>query len=162
VLEGEVANEAWFAFVAQLDPATRVTPPASCSRPTPARVRRLAVEGPHWLKANPNLGVSLAWEYLREQVRVAIEMPSEQNIVKRLNFCIWTDQVTVWIPVDRWNLCRAAALALADFRARLARSAAASASSGRPVREDRPGVGAARVPAADRAPAVAAATRRTW
>jgi phage terminase large subunit-like protein len=65
--------------------------------------------------------VSLAWEYLREQVRVAIEMPSEQNIVKRLNFCIWTDQVTVWIPVDRWNLCRAPALAvLADFRARLA------------------------------------------
>jgi len=42
-------------------------------------------------------------------------------MTKRLNFCIWTDQVTVWIPVDRWNLCRSAALAaLSDFRARMA------------------------------------------
>jgi phage terminase large subunit-like protein len=121
VLAGEVVNEAWFAYVAQLDAcdacheAGKLQPSETCRACDSWRA-----EGPHWLKANPNLGVSLAWEYLREQVRVAIEVPSEQNIVKRLNFCIWTDQVTVWIPVDRWNLCRSAALALADFRARLA------------------------------------------
>ena len=121
VLSGELRNEAWFAFVAQLDPcaaclaAGKLQPSDTCAQCDDWRV-----EGPHWLKANPNLGVSLAWEYLREQVRVAIEMPSEQNIVKRLNFCLWTDQVTVWIPVDRWNLCRDGRLAaLADFRARL-------------------------------------------
>jgi phage terminase large subunit-like protein len=122
ILGGDVANEAWFAYVAQLDTcdschaAGKLQPSDTCQA-----CDSWSVEGPHWLKANPNLGVSLAWEYLREQVRIAVEVPSEQNIVKRLNFCIWTDQVTVWIPVDRWNLCRSRALAaLADFRARLA------------------------------------------
>jgi phage terminase large subunit-like protein len=122
VLAGSVSNEAWFAYVAQLDTcdtcheAGKLQPSDTCQECDSWRL-----EGPHWLKANPNLGVSLAWEYLREQVRVAVEMPSEQNIVKRLNFCIWTDQVTVWIPVDRWNLCRSATLSsLVDFRARLA------------------------------------------
>lgn len=122
ILHGDVVNEAWFAYVAQLDTceachaAGKLQPSDTCTVCDSWRV-----EGPHWLKANPNLGVSLAWEYLREQVRIATEVPSEQNIVKRLNFCIWTDQVTVWIPVDRWNLCRSPALAaLADFRARLA------------------------------------------
>jgi phage terminase large subunit-like protein len=120
VLEGTVANEAWFAFVAQLDPcdacraAGKLQPSDTCPHCDDWRI-----EGPHWLKANPNLGVSLAWEYLRERVREAIAMPSEQNIVKRLNFCIWTDQVTVWIPVDRWNLCRSIELALVNMRARL-------------------------------------------
>lgn len=122
ILAGEVKNEAWFAFIAQLDAcdachtAGKLQPSESCPRCDDWRT-----EGPHWLKVSPNLGVSIAWEYVREQVRLAREMPSEQNIVKRLNFCVWTEQVTVWIPVDRWNLCVSARLAaLADFRARMA------------------------------------------
>jgi phage terminase large subunit-like protein len=52
-----------------------------------------------WIKANPNLGVSITLRYLREQVREALGMPSKQNIVKRLNFCEWTDAFSAWISV---------------------------------------------------------------
>jgi phage terminase large subunit-like protein len=30
-------------------------------------------------------------------------MPAEENITKRLNFCIWTEQVTRLIPMDAWD-----------------------------------------------------------
>lgn len=107
VLEGVVLDDSWFAFIAQLDPceqcrtAGKLFPVDSCPKCDDWRV-----EGPHWMKANPNLGISLPWQYLRDEVRIAIAAPSEQGMVKRLNFCIWTDQVTVWIPVDRWQECR--------------------------------------------------------
>jgi phage terminase large subunit-like protein len=107
VLEGVVQNDSWFAYICQLDAcdscvaAGKQQPSETC--PTCDDWR---IEGPHWLKVNPNLGVSLPWEYLREQVREAIAMPSKQNTVKRLNFCIWTEQVTVWIPIDRWTRCQ--------------------------------------------------------
>ena len=64
------------------------------------------VEGPHWLKANPNLGVSIPWQYLRDEVRVAIAIPSQRNMVRRLNFCQWTQQATVWITTEQWAACQ--------------------------------------------------------
>lgn len=120
VLEGEVVNESWFAFVAQLDAcdacreAGKTQPSDTCPHCDDWKT-----EGPHWLKANPNLGVSTPWEQLREEVRIAAAVTSEQNMTKRLNFCIWTDQVTVWIPVDRWNACRSPRLALDTWRERV-------------------------------------------
>lgn len=107
VLEGVVENDSWFAYVCQLDPceahvaAGKRAPVDGCPD-----CDAWQVEGPHWLKANPNLGVSLPWQYLREQVAEAIGMPSKRNIVRRLNFCEWTDQVTVWLPTEQWAACR--------------------------------------------------------
>ena len=106
ILEGTLVNEAWFAFVCHLD---------CCDRCHAAGKRQPAddcpdcddwkVEGEHWRKANPNLGVSLPWEYLREQVREAIAIPSQRNMVRRLNFCQWTNQATVWITPEAWAAC---------------------------------------------------------
>jgi phage terminase large subunit-like protein len=86
VLEGTQDNDTWFAFVCHLDDGDD-----------------WQTEGPHWLKANPNLGVSLPWQYLRDQVREAIGMPSKQNIVRRLNFCEWTEQAERWIEPVAWD-----------------------------------------------------------
>ena len=44
-----------------------------------------------WFKANPLLDVSITRKYLREQVVEAKGMPSKQSIVRRLNFCEWTE-----------------------------------------------------------------------
>lgn len=44
-------------------------------------------------------------KYLREQVDEAVQMPSKENIVKRLNFCIWTEQVTRWVQMSKWDAC---------------------------------------------------------
>lgn len=112
VLEQLVDNDAWFAYVCQLDPcethlaAGKRAPVEGC-----AGCDDWQTEGPHWLKANPNLGVSLPWQYLREQVTEAIGMPSKRNIVRRLNFCEWTDQVTVWIQTEKWAACKGTASA---------------------------------------------------
>jgi phage terminase large subunit-like protein len=57
------------------------------------------------VKANPNIGVSVTLKYLREQVAEAIGMPYKQNIVKRLNFCFWTEQMNRWLDVELWRAC---------------------------------------------------------
>lgn len=106
ILEGTLVNESWFAFVCHLDccdrchAAGKLQPADDCPDCDDWKV-----EGEHWRKANPNLGVSLTWEYLREQVRMAIAMPSQRNWVRRLNFCQWTQQATVWIPAEAWAAC---------------------------------------------------------
>jgi phage terminase large subunit-like protein len=107
VLDGILENDSWFAFVCHLDPcpaclaAGKLQPSDDCPDCDDWRV-----EGPHWLKANPNLGVSITWNYLREQVREATDIPSEQNMVRRLNFCQWTQQATIWLPIEKWVACR--------------------------------------------------------
>lgn len=78
-------DDSWFAFVAGLDEGDDW--------------RDEAV----WPKANPNLGVSITDRYLREQVREAEGMPSKQNVVKRLNFCVWTEQSTRWLDMEMWR-----------------------------------------------------------
>ncbi len=120
VLEGTVVNESWFAFVCHLDccdrchAAGKLQPSDDCPDCDDWKV-----EGEHWRKANPNLGVSLPWEYLREQVREAIAIPSQRNMVRRLNFCQWTNQATVWITTEAWAACQTTT-APAVFRASLA------------------------------------------
>lgn len=107
ILEGVVQNEAWFAFICHLDAcpkcraAGKIQPSDECPHCDDWKT-----EGPHWLKANPNLGVSLPWQYLREQVREAIDLPSQRNMIRRLNFCQWTQQATARIPTEAWAACR--------------------------------------------------------
>lgn len=107
VLEGTIENDQWFAFVCHLDScdacyaAGKTQPSDDC-----AACDDWKTEGPHWLKANPNLGVSLPWEYLREQVREGVNIPSQRNIVRRLNFCQWTEQRDAWITAELWSGCR--------------------------------------------------------
>ena len=119
ILEGTLVNEAWFAFVCHLDSCDRCHA-AGKLQPSDAcpDCDDWKVEGPHWRKANPNLGVSIPWQYLRDQVREAIDMPSQRNMVRRLNFCQWTDQLTVFITTEAWTACRSP-LGAAAFRASL-------------------------------------------
>lgn len=87
VLEGVLENDAWFAYVCALD------------------------EGDDWQdesvwpKANPGLGVTLPLRYLREQVQEAVGMPANEDLVKRLNFCIWTERSAGMFDMARWDAC---------------------------------------------------------
>lgn len=103
ILQGLIVNDSWFAFVCHLDacPKCQASGKYQPSDDCP-HCDDWKTEGPHWLKANPNLGISLSWQYLREQVREALELPSQRNMVRRLNFCQWTQQMTVWIPPEEW------------------------------------------------------------
>lgn len=88
IVERQLEDDSWFAYVCALDEKDEWTD-ERC-----------------WKKANPNLGVSIPYRYLREQVTEAQGMPSKQNIVKRLNFCIWTQQENAAIKPDDWAACR--------------------------------------------------------
>lgn len=61
-----------------------------------------------WIKANPNLGVSIQLKYIREQVLEAKGMPSKEGLVRRLHFCEWTESETSAIPRKVWMACVAA------------------------------------------------------
>lgn len=59
-----------------------------------------------WKKANPNLGVSVRLDFLRRECEKAIQLPSYENTFKRLHLNIWTEQDSVWMPIDKWDACR--------------------------------------------------------
>jgi phage terminase large subunit-like protein len=85
VLEGVIENDSWFAYVCALDEGDDWK------------------DEKVWLKANPGLGVTLPAKYLREQVAEAVGMPSKENLVRRLNFCEWTEQSIRAIPMHEWD-----------------------------------------------------------
>lgn len=98
VLEGRVEDDAWFAYVCGL-------------------AKRDNWKNPKvWIKANPNLGVSVFEKYLREQVKTAEGMPSQAATVRRLNFCQWVGASTPWIDVDKWTACEYEGLDLSQYR----------------------------------------------
>ena len=88
VAAGEVEDDAFFPFVCGLDELDDPFADESC-----------------WPKANPSLqdadlpGV----KYIREQVVEAKGMPSKEAIVRRLNFCQWTDAESPWISGEVWR-----------------------------------------------------------
>ena len=90
IVTGEEVNDAWFAYVAALDEGDEPFEDESC-----------------WIKANPNLGVSIHPAYIREQVQEAKGMPSKEGLVRRLNFCQWTDSENSAIPRELWDACEA-------------------------------------------------------
>lgn len=51
-----------------------------------------------WIKANPNLGVTVKVSYLRDQVKKAINSPSDEVGIKTKNLNMWCDAENVWIP----------------------------------------------------------------
>lgn len=88
VLEQTVEDERWFAYVCTLDEGDEPLDDESC-----------------WPKVNPNLGVSIHKEYLRDQVSAAKHIPAETNTVLRLNFCVWTHAHTRFLDVPKWHAC---------------------------------------------------------
>jgi len=58
-----------------------------------------------WKKANPNLGVSVKMDYLREQYEIAKDSPVYQNTFRRLHLNQWTQQQTRWMDMHHWDEC---------------------------------------------------------
>ena len=79
-------DDTWFAYVCALDEGDSWLNDPTC-----------------WKKANPNLGVSIPVKYLEDAVREARNIPSRQNMIARLNFCVWTEAESAWIGFDAWD-----------------------------------------------------------
>lgn len=68
-----------------------------------------------WIKSNPNLGVTVRPQYLKKEIRKAINTPSDEVNVKTKNLNIWCDSSEVWIP-DSYIIEASKDVNLNDFK----------------------------------------------
>lgn len=112
-------NDTWFAYVCSLDACSKH---ARDGKTQPVQGCKLCDDwlgnSACWPKANPNLGVSIQRKYLEDQVREARNIPSRQNLIGRLNFCVWADSVSAWIGRDAWMAVEHDDLDIEDFAGR--------------------------------------------
>jgi phage terminase large subunit-like protein len=88
VAAGDEKDDAFFAFICGLDEQDDPFHDETC-----------------WPKANPSLQHAdlPGYKYIREQVTEAKGMPSKEAIVRRLNFCQWTEAESPWISQEVWR-----------------------------------------------------------
>ncbi len=58
-----------------------------------------------WKACNPALGDFREMEEMRVRFAQAREVPSQENIVRRLYLCQWTQQDVRWLPMEKWDAC---------------------------------------------------------
>ena len=88
VLDGTVDDDSMFAIIYTVDDESKWD------------------DETEWRKANPNYGVSVNPDDMRDQARLARAMPSElvEFLTKRLN--VWVYGESKWMNMDRWGACR--------------------------------------------------------
>lgn len=58
-----------------------------------------------WRKANPNYGVSIKADYLKERAERAKNFASELNSFLRYHLNVWVDTATQFLPTAKWLAC---------------------------------------------------------
>lgn len=86
VASGDLKNDEFFSYVCALDPGEDPMKDEAC-----------------WIKVNPSLPLIPGTDYLRAEVVKAKGMTSKELLVRRLNFCEWTDAADGWIGRDIWQ-----------------------------------------------------------
>lgn len=56
-----------------------------------------------WQRCNPNLGVSIDIEFLREEFLKAKQSPAFENTFRNLYLNQWVEQAVRWLPMDLWD-----------------------------------------------------------
>jgi phage terminase large subunit-like protein len=94
VLEGIVEDDTYFAIIYTLD-----------GWDENAKDKDDWKDESVWMKANPNLGISVDIKNMRLMCKAATESPDKRNnvLVKKLN--IWTTQTVSWVNLEKWNEC---------------------------------------------------------
>jgi phage terminase large subunit-like protein len=85
VLEGTIQDDTFFAYIATIDEGDDW------------RNRRV------WVKANPNLGVSIHQDDLERKARQAEHIPAALNTFLRLHLNVWTEQAERAVDMDVWD-----------------------------------------------------------
>ena len=68
-----------------------------------------------WIKANPNLDVTVTSKYIREQVKSAVNNPSDEVGVKTKTLNLWCDVADVWLP-ENYIVKASKKVDLSDFQ----------------------------------------------
>lgn len=127
MLDGTIPNDSLFAFICGLDDEElkvmglmkpdRDDPPITQQDP----IDYLLAHEEIWVKANPSLGKVRSFDYVRKRLLEAKGLPAQRNRVLRLNFCVWTDSQTVWIPDGLWMGCAEPSLSVRHLHPKFGR-----------------------------------------
>jgi phage terminase large subunit-like protein len=100
VLEGVLSMDNYLPIIFEID-----RPIGDDGKPKDVTLKYLKENEHEWIKANPNLGISVNKEYLREAIDDGISLGSstETNVLT-LNFNCWQESAEVWIPKDTWEI----------------------------------------------------------
>lgn len=101
VASGAIEDDRFFGYVCALDEGDDPFVSKDC-----------------WPKANPSLGITIKNQYLEDQILPARSMPSQEAMVRRLNFCQWTEAESPWISQEVWESCAGALPSEALLRGR--------------------------------------------
>lgn len=71
-----------------------------------------------WERANPNLGVTKTYDYMRKKVREAQDSPRLETEFRRLHLNQITSSVSAWLPTGAWDACCDTTITEADLRGR--------------------------------------------
>lgn len=118
VLEMVIEGDTHFAFVCHLDACEECQANGYTQPKDGCNNCDSWLDPDVWIKANPNLGVSITVKYLHEQVQEAVAIPTKQGIVMRLNLCFWTQGEKRAIGAVAWSRCAEGATDPVAWRAR--------------------------------------------
>jgi phage terminase large subunit-like protein len=85
VLDGIIEDDTWFGVIFTLDDGDDWTDETT------------------WVKANPNLGVSVSLDDLRRKCKKAQETPAAQNNFRRKHANQWVESAQAWLPAGLWD-----------------------------------------------------------
>lgn len=97
LLDGAISDEAYLGFIYTLDEGDDPYDEAA------------------WIKANPNLGVSVDIDAMRTYAKQAQNSPASAGefLTKRLN--LWQNAASAWLNMERWKACGDSSLTIDDF-----------------------------------------------
>ena len=87
VMDGVFDDDSLFVFICAADEGDDWTDPGT------------------WWKANPHLGISVKWDYVREQCEEAKRRPSFENEFRQMYCNEWVEQVERWLQMSAWKAC---------------------------------------------------------
>jgi len=87
VLEGIVTDDSFFGAIFTLDEGDEWS------------------DEHNWFKANPNLGISVKLDDLRDKAKKAKEIGSALSHFKTKHLNIWTNAAEIWISPEKWKAC---------------------------------------------------------
>lgn len=82
ILTGILEDDTWFSALYQLDEEDDWR------------------EEKNWIKANPSLGQTVGYEYMRDQIRSAVNTPSNEVSIRTKNLNQWMQSSNIWISHD--------------------------------------------------------------
>lgn len=96
ILEGSIVDDSFFGIIFTLD-----------RDETTGELMDDWKDETCWIKANPNLGISVNIADMRRMCNAAIESPSKQNNFLCKKLSVWTAQETRWLNMEHWNFGQA-------------------------------------------------------